>query len=637
MASSGAYSPEQLDQWAGLSHKAGIADQGETPLPENWVEETWIPEETHRRRAAYKVLFAYANNNARRILTLGDPEARKYHREYNDAGMMVVRRKAGILGDSVRWFLPELQQALQPAPAVDDGPDDPGSSSSDLERLRYEAELEVWTEEKTAEIESWRAARGEVKRLRLWDVWLQDWVDKENVEAVKGGQEEKHTIPLGDGVLTVLWSPVSNRPVITAYDPAFYIPDPTAPLDPSGFPTVVHFIWEETAPPKPGLSEDRTLVRRITFALVDTEASGSGTPLARRYAYAPEVDSFRRCLMTDVTFDLADVGDKRKARKEGGIGDATQWPAIDGEPTISQDGTPILDLDLAIDFIPVEHDTNDTPLGDGFGTSALTPVVQIFDDISAADTDLTRALAIAGTPMAWISGASLPVDPNTGRKVVLNVQAGQVWDLGENGTAGFLDASASVDALLKALDSLQDRLAVNGATPDTISGRFQDFTTNASGIFLRLSWAPFDQAVNSARLARRPKYRLLPKMAARIAIAANPDLYRELGELPRFEVEFGSYTPDDIASAAETAAKLANAGAASRETTTKMLKAAGVPITDVAAEVIRIGREDTTGAKEIAEALRDEVEAAKRLGAKLPDTTLGSPATAIGAPAAIEP
>lgn len=128
--------------------------------------------------------------------------------------------------------------------------------------------------------------------------------------------------------------------------------------------------------------------------------------------------------------------------------------------------------------------------------------------------------------------------------------------------------------------------------------------------------------VGSARLPREPKYRLLPKMAQRLAQVAGA---LDAGPTPVARLRFGNFMPMNQSEVIGVVATALEAKAISRQTGLRLLVAAGLPIDDAQAELDRIRADDTAAAKDLADATGSEELAAERLGLKLPTAGAGDP------------
>ncbi len=134
-----------------------------------------------------------------------------------------------------------------------------------------------------------------------------------------------------------------------------------------------------------------------------------------------------------------------------------------------------------------------------------------------------------------------------------------------------------------------------------------------AGIILALSFGPLDAHVAEMREMRGEKHPLILKFAQRMAIQ-----YGQLPPGPALDAElvFGSYLPTDVAAAIDQARKLVGQTVplTSRRTALELLRAAGVPVEDVAAELEAAEHEDFEGAVRLLEATGDEAAVAAYLG-----------------------
>lgn len=604
-----AFDPRIIDNWGYLSFKAGL-DGVTNP---RWVQQNWLPADEQRRLTAYKVLAAYQTNNARAVLSDVDDDKRIEQREYGDPALIVSRIVSGVLGDDVTVVLPELQAALADPPSLTDKPLEPGEDADEIERLLYDATVEVWEAEKTAAIEEWQTNRAQLPRLRAAQDWLDWWMDIEGVVAKITEAEAEYAVALGDSVYGVAYSTDKARPVLMLYPPDAYMPELT---DDGNFPEKIHLVWQEV--PDDTTTAESVKIRRITYELVDEEQlpnlDGWGTALA----YSDEPPK-KQCVVTDVTFDLADYPERRW--QDGGKGHVLNWPNSQGVVNVNEDDEPLDLYPLGIDFVPILHVPNTPSTVEHYGTSSLARVARLLDDIVATDTDIQRASALAGSPVLGLRGAN--VNPNA----PLDIFPGKVLALGPDGDMKHIDMSPSVDVLDRTKDSLLERLAVNVQIPETMLGRIDTTRQFPSGVAMRMSFQSFIQLIDTLRLARQPKFRLLLKMVQRLHVANQGSVVTADDEaqttgadrVVRAELAFGEFIPADVSETVTLVSTLLSTHGISRSTASTMLQEVGLPIEDVKDEVAAIGREDTAGAKDAADATGSEQVAAELLGVDIDD------------------
>ena len=87
----------------------------------------------------------------------------------------------------------------------------------------------------------------------------------------------------------------------------------------------------------------------------------------------------------------------------------------------------------------------------------------------------------------------------------------------------------------------------------------------------------------------------------------------------RAELAFGEFIPADVSETVTLVSTLLSTHGISRSTASTMLQEVGLPIEDVKDEVAAIGREDTAGAKDAADATGSEQVAAELLGVDIDD------------------
>lgn len=557
-----------LDTYTPLSHKASMdrAGLGIPGAPPSWVGD-------HARRLrAYTILHHYLENIARGLLKntsalSGTADPRNDHREYGDPSLLVEQAVAALLGD---------EQAI----AVDGADLDPENLPDDV----------------TPE---------QVQRAADFAEWYRQWADDEQLWQ-QLSDAEHDAVGLGDGVYALAWDPVKNRVRVETYDPGFYFPviDPRAPT--VDFPDTVHVAWEFE-------QDSRKFVHRITWRLAPIEpvrdenglpvlsrranpdgsetvslVAGPGDEvlpdgrIGRRYPWQAPGDqpSTMTCYLTEATWDLGKVTSGQDVETLNP--DAASY-------VVRADGTLVRDLDLRFDFIPVVHVRNAGPRRAHFGASLLLKVAQILDDLASTDTDLQAAAATTGSPPLVFKGGT----GGAGKRAT--VGPGQVFST--DGDAEFLDTSKNLDALLKLQRRLRSLLSENSRMPELALGRL-DPTQVEAGIIIALSFGPMQALIRSMRLVRDAKYPLLLRFAARIAMAGgDPTLVT--GPVPVARIVFGSYLPADVKQVVEQVTALLNAHAISTLTAVRMLAEAGLPITDAAAEVERIQRENFEAAERL--------------------------------------
>lgn len=416
--------------------------------------------------------------------------------------------------------------------------------------------------------------------------WYRSWAWDDERMGLKIVETERNAVTLGDGVYTLGWDPDKKRPRLRVFDPGFYFPV-LEDVNEDEYPRKVHLAWElETE--KPGVIK----LRRITWELRDLPNGET-----RNYPYADK-PSTKACYMTDATWTL-DMGETKN------VDDLSGSSAVYATYT-KPDGTEVefKDVDLKIDFIPVVHVPNTVAILNHFGKSVLAAVLQILDDLANADTDLQAASATTGKPPIALHGATMVEKPT--------YKPGDVWAVGD-GNVTVVDTSASLDALLKYVEALLQRLSVNARVPESVLGRV-DLTGNLAGITLALSFGPLETLVREMRLVRDEKYPLLLKFAWRIAKVGGMEGLPE--KFFPAKVKFGRFLPSDQSAAVTMVTGLLQAHAISRETGVLMLMAAGFPIEDANGEVRKIQEIDFEGADKLQAATGDDQAVRDYLGLK---------------------
>lgn len=408
---------------------------------------------------------------------------------------------------------------------------------------------------------------------------LNEWSAKEKFPLLVN-ECERDVVKLGDGVYVLGWDDEDKRAHCRVYNPGFYFPVLNErSLDKNGWPTKVHVAYEFDEYVK---DKKKTFVRRITWELRDLPDQKK-----RTYKWAPDKQTTKTCYFTDGVWELQDI-------EEGTVQD---FSANRGEYTAR-------DKDLVIDFIPVVHIPHFAAGSDHFGISALSPLLQVFDDIQACDTDLSLSAATTGSPPLAIHGSTIQKDekgrlPNYGPRTVL--------ETGDGG-ATLLSTASALDALLKFREELNDILSVNGRVPKTLMGRV-DPSKVPSGIVLTLSFSPHSGLIKHLRLIRKDKYSLLLKFVSRMYMADG-----QLDEIFEVEYKFGSYLPADKQEAMTMVTVGLPAHVISLDTAVLILIEAGFPIEDAKEEIAKIIKEDFKAADELVTATGDIQAARDRLG-----------------------
>jgi hypothetical protein len=561
--------PLEYDAWTPLDYKLATRRRF---ARSSQVAPDWTGD--HRRRlAAYGILRAYIANAARRLIegdTTEAAERRTQHREYGDASVIVNSLRSALLGDD---------QTVVVDGAEDFDPDVPTGDA--------DAQTAFTMQE-----------------------WLREWADRERLP-LKLIETEGNAVGLGDGVYTLGWSSTKRRVRLRVWDPSFYFPVLEDGMSEDDYPTRVHIAWE--MPPVEGDRKKR--IRRITWQMgpiglgreagpeglplldgEDVEVGPDGPRITRAYPWNDEPSAVT-CYLSDAVWTL-DTG-RPLTVDDLSEANATWETDIDGEVRMR---------DLGIDFIPVVHVPNTVSLLDHYGRSSLSTVMQLLDDIAAADTDLQAASATTGTPVVSIAGARSQ-DPN------ITWRPGQLFELADGGRMDVMDTSRGLDALLKYIEALQERLSVNAKLPQALLGRVEPQEV-ASGVALRLQFGPLERMVNEMRLVRDEKYPLLLKFVWRMSKAARAEDVPETFIDAR--IEFGAYLPADESATVTQVVALLQAKAISRQTAVQMLMEAGMSIADVAEEVARIAETDFEGAIQFLEATGDEARTNEYLGLEEP-------------------
>jgi hypothetical protein len=579
-----------IDAWSWLNYKPIYSDARGMPHRRAFPEAnaTWVPPEDERRLAAYKLLQAYDNNQAAELAEVIDGPSAREKREFGDPSMFVDAILSHVLGREQHITVPGAENT-----------DDPDTRDAMAERVQ---------------------------------TLLRDWAEDELLP-MRMQQTERKAVTLGDGVYRLAWDPAKQRATVRAVDPGFYFP--VLPEDSDGeFPDRVHFAWELPEDPRRGL---KARLRRITYELapigpataagIDSSGRAVRAPLtvespdgdlvpvvgfgdtvdestgsvSRVYPWSDQPSTLT-CYLTDATWNLEDLK---------GQTDVDSLPMEKAHFATRSDGEVLDHLDLLIDFLPVVHIPNTVPAAEEYwGQSSLAKVLQVFDELAGSDTDSARASATTGLPMVAISGVA-------DTRAQMDVGPGALFKLGENGRLTAVDTSSALRELREHVHDLADRAAKVARLPAVALGTI-DPSQAPSGYALELSLGPLDSLIDSMRLARDHKYRLLLKFVQRLHMAGQHPDWAGIQVQPA-KLVFGPYKPTDKAGVLEQVTNGVTAGVLSKETGIKMLIEAGFPIEDAAEELTRIDSRSFTDARDLADALGNPEEVAAFLGRRAPE------------------
>lgn len=567
-----------LDTWSPLNHKSTMKGS-QRVVPDSGMAPTWVPIAERRRLNAYITLVAYLKNVARSWILSSD---RTNRREYGDPALIRDTIRGAVLGDGYRFLIDG---------AADEPPAKLDSTATEADKKHHGAALTEW--------------QAVVRQQH----WFERWGDVEHV-GQKIINAENHAVGLGDGIYVFSWSNTKHRPRCRVYDPGFFFPVYDDSDD--DFPTRVHLAWEFDE--LIGGTQTR-FVRRITYEIIDDGQTrtypypGSadslaledpGDPHAAHNTRHPRVidpqatsTSTKRCVMSDGVWKIADITSGIT------INDLSPSHAV---WQINADGELLDQYDLGIDFIPVIHVPNTGDSDEHYGESSLLRVAQVFDDLQAADSDLASASALVGTPPIVVSGWE-------GQQQLSTYGPGTVFGVGE-GDMKALDLSKSLDALIKHVDGLLNRLSINRQIPESVLGRV-DINGQLAGVTLALSFGPFKQHIEELRLARAEKYTLFVKFVQRLGRVGG-----QLDGVYSGGIAFGSFLPSDVAAVVTMIKSLVQADkpVMSKATGLRLLQETGVEVEDIGLELERVAAEDFTGAQALADATAGETAALDYLG-----------------------
>jgi hypothetical protein len=601
---------DPLDAYSPLGHYMMVSNVSYRPAA------SWVPEEDRRRLAAYFVLDSFRKNSTRNLLRRATWVRRQKQREYGTPSLLTKRIRSGVLGEDFEWTLPGADDDLGDAPDLPPKPDKPeGEDVDDIENRVYDIALARWKEAAERIVDEWEQATALQPELQAMQTALRKWADRIQLAPLMV-EAEDDCVNLGDTIYA-LFPKKADWPRVEIYEPDGYFPVLDTKRD--GYVTKLHLAWEIEEEAADGTTKTR--LERYTWELVDiasmreTDPDGELETVAgerqtvdedgvvrtgRQYPWtvAPEDEiegeppapplATETCLFTRGVWEL-------EAHTLSKVPDLSEGAALRLERT-----------DLQCDFIPVIHVPNTPASRDHFGQGSRARGAQLLDDIGQLDTDLMETARLVAAPAIALSGAESKDQ---------TIRPLTIFNLGKDGKMELLDLSDGIEKVMAFGAWLEDRLYVNSQVPATLVGKVNS-SDAPSGISLLLDAAPFAQLIGTLRMAREPKYRLLPKFAMRMAQTAG---VLPAGATPEAFCSFGSFLPLDKGQVVEYVTALLSAKAISRSTAISLLVAGGFPIEDARREVTQIESEDFEGAKLLAEALASEPAAAEYLHRVVPE------------------
>ncbi len=574
-----------VDMWSGLDHKAGMDIEGAAALgtPE------YLPPHDRRRIAAFYLLAAFMESKARVYLNpnADDPDKELNRRELGDAGVIISRIAAAMLGEDPEIAIWGAESPIPDRADVPDAPLEPSGDLSEAEgriaQLIFDTASAEWERRAEAIVEEWRKLIEERPALEERHRWLQNWARESQFINLANEMERESLCVFGSGIWTLGWDAQHKRVGVDTIDALEYFP---VLVEDAAFPDRLHLVWE--FPEEDSSGEEVQMVRRVPYELVPTDPAHPdyeqldfGAPL--KYLTEGQTQT-QACLYSNAVFKLDDF------ESTSGMEGLERWEQVDFAGT----GT-LVDADrvpLSLDFIPVVHIPHTPSSKSHFGRPPLVRLAQLLDELSASDTDEALAAQWAAQPPVGVSGT------HPGDKVDLT--PGKAVPLGD-GELSIFDMARNLEKVGARIKDLLRRLSVNSEVPEGLIGRV-DASDVPSGVAFTLSFTAFQQMVLSARSARAPKYELLVKMVQRIAIQAGDETLNGSTDVYPGGMEFGSFMPQDLLGVAQVIQILRNAKAISQETALSMLSQIGVPSEDLAAELASIRSEMGDEALAIADA-----------------------------------
>lgn len=609
------------DPWSFLDHKRQMSTTSPTGFD---VVSSWVPVDERRRLAAYTILGQFLTNSARRTIESTEESVQATRREFGEPWTIRARIRDGVLGDSWSFVVAGAATDHPDAPPLPGRPPDPDGTDDEIERASREAQMRVYEDDAAGIIDEWEQAVTGQRALRALQAELDGWVDDELLPQVMIEREDD-AIGLGDAVL-VLRPNRGGWPSVELVDPGMFFPVFTE--DEGGvFPDKIHLAWEWEEPGESEGASPTKWLRRQTYELVplDDERVDDG---ARSYPWVADGETAPgvTCLLTDRVWELTGAG-VRGDLYDLADDSSTVQPVFDGDD-LDDDETALADeYDLGLPFIPVVHYPNTPATRSMFGVSLVAVLVQLFDEIQANDTDIADASDYIAGPVVGMASdrsvAQTDEDPRTG-EAGKAISPGMIIEVGPDGNISTLDLSGGIEKLMARADQLLDRLAVNSQVTSEVLGRV-DSATAVSGVSMALAFGPFQRLVSYMRTTRKPKDRMVARMAVRMAQAEDATDFA--GSTPDIEIAYGSYLPSDQKGTVDlvVALRAATPPIISPETALRMLRDAGVvDVADVLAEIRAIEHADIVSALALADALNDEAAARDRLGLE-PNRTEAAP------------
>jgi hypothetical protein len=581
------------DMWAPLATRPIMQGDGNEAL----AAPKYLTGQNARRVNAYHVLRALMDNTARWHLAEDErnPDKADEWREFGDPAVFVERIAAGVLGEEQTIVVDQAGEAVPSEPEIDPEPAPPSEGGNDhptvqaFRKETYEASVAAWELRAREQLEAWELKRLRVPLAKARQDWLRDWADKAMLVDLMTENERENIVPLGSGVYRLGWDRRARRPRVDIFEPDVYMPrlDDTQPGD---FPTRVDLVWNVLSRPLDKLDDpeakEEEFVKRITYELVPIEeaqglaaAAGAGISISAPLYHGEGDVHTSVCVVTEETFpadsfELVD-GPNENAVYRTDLVDPLQ---PDGE-VITWNRLPI-----GLDFIPLVHVPHTPSSTNHFGRPPLVRVMQVLDEIAAADGEEALAAVWAARPLLGLSGMQGTPGGADGK---VDVAPGDGVRLSEKGAVTKVDMGAALVALGEYADRKRSQATVALSVPDGLIGRV-DASEVPSGISLLLSFTPFQQAVLLARLSRDRKHALLLKQVQRIAIQEQDETLGGSTEVFDASIELGTFMPQDLQTWTQIITELLRSKAISQETAIAMLVALGVPVEDAKTELMRI-------------------------------------------------
>lgn len=454
------------------------------------VSLAWIPDDHLRRIQAYEILSAFYFNFSRDYRfspESGDSSQNDSIFEDGTPAWLCNRIKAKLFGESYGISIKQPRQVKN----IKKLQSQLATSEEQGERSKLEREI---------------ASRIEVRdRISEREEYLQDWWDENDIMLVIDENESKASY-LGDMAYFVEWLEGEQRPNILTYDPGFVFP---------------------MGKGIESLDDGKGLCERTIICWQEEVGDAS----------------------YEVTWDCFELRGaqcwRRRAIYEY---DGSAEMDIEAMPERSLiEGTDTGWQSIGIDFMPVLMVPNIAVQNEDYGLSNLHFMIGNFDALMNLCTDLRNNGEKLGGAIVFASGKSIRFkkDTSTGEPSSIELQAGTMYAIGEDGNVTILDTSKMQEALLATIKQVERTIIRNSEITEVGAGLVD--SQEISGIALKVLSQPLVEKIGSMRANRRKEYAMLFWMVERLwQIFGTPE-EKALFADPLYDVQinFGAILPVD--------------------------------------------------------------------------------------------